>query len=131
MKRFLLLFLAIMLTASFASASEPQEDIEIIVDGETIHPEVPPRVIEGRTIVPARDVFESLGAEMEWDDENRIASGILDDKRVDMPIDSKEATVNGVTETLDVPAQIFEGSSDFQFSRGVGPSPVRSLINIM
>ena len=66
MKRFLLLFLVIMLTVSLASAAEPQEDMEIIVDGETINPEVPPRIIEGRTIVPARDVFEALGAEMEW-----------------------------------------------------------------
>ncbi len=108
MKRLFLLFVAIMLTASTASAAEPQEDIEIKVDGESIDPEVPPRIMEGRTTVPARDVFESLGANMEWDAENRKAIGILDDKEVEMPLDSKEVLVNEETEVLDVPAQTIE-----------------------
>ncbi|UMZ74074.1 stalk domain-containing protein [Natranaerofaba carboxydovora] len=108
MKRIVLLFFVFMLVSSSSFAAEPQEDIDIIIDDQTIETEVPPRLVDDRTLVPVRDVFENLGAEMKWDPEDRVASGIHEDQRVDIPIDSKEATVNETTETLDVPAQVFE-----------------------
>ncbi len=54
-------------------------------------------------------MFEPLGVTMEWDGDNQVASGILGDQRVDMPIGSRGAKINGETKMLDVPAQIFEG----------------------
>ena len=108
MKRIALLTLALLLVASVGLAAEPQDDIDIFVDGKEIKMEVLPRIQDGRTLVPARFIFEPLGAEMRWDDENQVASGMLGDHQVDIPIDSTEATVNGETEELDVPAQIFE-----------------------
>ncbi|MDD4530761.1 MAG: copper amine oxidase N-terminal domain-containing protein, partial [Candidatus Gracilibacteria bacterium] len=56
-------------------------DIEIIlfignniayVNGEEIKLDVPPQIINGRTLVPIRFVGEAFGADVKWDGDNRI-----------------------------------------------------------
>lgn len=42
-----------------------------IVDGKSIPLDVPPKIIEGRTMVPARFIAESLDALVEWDNASR------------------------------------------------------------
>lgn len=42
------------------------------VNGKTLTMDVPSKVIDGRTLVPVRFIAESLGAEVDWDGENRI-----------------------------------------------------------
>jgi hypothetical protein len=45
-------------------------NIRLIVNGQEITPDVPPQIIDGRVMVPARFVAEPLGAKVEWDGEN-------------------------------------------------------------
>ncbi|MBP1934837.1 copper amine oxidase N-terminal domain-containing protein [Ammoniphilus resinae] len=45
--------------------------IKLIVNGQEINSDVPPQVIDGRTMVPARALVEALGATAKWDDEKR------------------------------------------------------------
>lgn len=40
--------------------------IKLIVNGKVINTDVPPTVINGRTMVPARHLAEALGAKVEW-----------------------------------------------------------------
>jgi hypothetical protein len=54
----------IMATATFAMAANP---IKLIVNGQEIQCDVPPQNINGRVLVPARFVAESLGASVTWD----------------------------------------------------------------
>lgn len=60
---------AFILTATsiFAASSE----IGLIVDGKEVKPDVSPQIVDGRVMVPIRWVSEALGAEVEWDEENR------------------------------------------------------------
>lgn len=48
------------------------ENIRIFVNGKEIYTDVPPQVIEGRTMVPLRAVGEALGADVRWDDTNNV-----------------------------------------------------------
>jgi len=70
-KRFLAgLLVGLMLaTASWAVAAE--RPIKLIVNGKEVKTDVPPQIINGRTMVPVRFVAEALGADVEWDDANR------------------------------------------------------------
>lgn len=43
------------------------------VDGETIIPEVPQQIIDGRFMLPLRAIGEALGAEVDWDAETKTA----------------------------------------------------------
>lgn len=71
MKKFIsgLLVGLIIASSGFVFANNP---IKMIVNGTEIHADVPPQVIDGRTMVPARALAESLGAEVTWDAENHI-----------------------------------------------------------
>ncbi|MGB9867404.1 MAG: copper amine oxidase N-terminal domain-containing protein [Bacillota bacterium] len=42
--------------------------IKLLVDGKEILPDVPPKVIGGRVMVPLRWVTEALGARVDWDE---------------------------------------------------------------
>lgn len=57
----------ILTTTTFVLAEQP---IKLIVNGKEIQSDVPPQVINGRTMVPARFLAEALGAKAEWDAAN-------------------------------------------------------------
>ena len=57
----------IMATATFALAGNP---IKLIINGQEIQCDVSPQNINGRVLVPARFVAESLGASVAWDGVN-------------------------------------------------------------
>jgi len=53
-------------------------NIKIIINGKEIETDVPPQIIDGRVMVPARFVAEPLGAIIKWDEKRKtinIASG--------------------------------------------------------
>jgi hypothetical protein len=76
------------------------------VFGEIKENDVEPIIRNDRTMLPARFVAENLGAEVEWDAENRVVTVKSADVEIKLTIDSAVATVNGVEETLDSPAFI-------------------------
>lgn len=61
----------VLASFSLASASGISNVVRLIVNGEdiTFHSDVPPQIINGRTLVPARALAEKLGATVEWDEE--------------------------------------------------------------
>ena len=91
------------------SQMQTKDIITIMVDGVYVdcakYGQMPV-IVEGRTLVPLRSVFEALGATVEWDNETRSVASVKGDVTVTLAVDSKEMTVNGTVKTLDVPAQI-------------------------
>ncbi len=82
------------------------EGITILIDGEKLVCDQPPVIIEGRTLVPMRAIFEKLGAEVGWDGATSTASGVKDGKTVSFVIGEKFIGINAEKKALDVPAQI-------------------------
>lgn len=83
--------------------------VNLYVDTELIETDTPPTVVDGRTLVPVRAIFEAIGATVEWDNDTRTATGYRDGVIVSIQIGSTTAYVNGEARTLDVPAQIING----------------------
>ncbi len=46
---------------------------DFYVNGESVHPDVPQQIINGRFMLPLRAVGDAVGAEIEWDGENKVA----------------------------------------------------------
>ena len=44
-----------------------EENIKVVLNGEEIAFDVPPQLIDDRTMVPMRAIFEALGADVYWD----------------------------------------------------------------
>ncbi len=59
---------ALLFMGSSAIADSP---IKLIVNGQLIQCDVPPQIINGRVMVPARFVAEPLGASVVWDEGGR------------------------------------------------------------
>ncbi|OWZ84115.1 stalk domain-containing protein [Natranaerobius trueperi] len=107
--KILALSLMLMLFLSSSVLADDSMEVDVIVDGDEVELDEPARMEKGRTLLPARDVFEGIGAEMDWDPDTQTASGTLDDTVVEIPLGSNEATVDDEQEDLDVKAQTFEG----------------------
>ena len=77
-------------------------EIPVFIDGRLIDFDVAPTIINGRTMVPMRKIFEELGAEVNWDDSTKTVTSIKDGVEVVLQIGNKEAYVNNELNTLDV-----------------------------
>lgn len=100
MKKLLSFFIALLLLAASANA------VDLYVDTTKIETDTPPTVIDGRTLVPVRAIFEALGATVDWDGTTNTATGTRDGVVVSIQINNTTAYVNGEAKILDVPAQL-------------------------
>lgn len=81
-------------------------DTDAVVNGKVIKNDVPPIIKNNRTMVPARFIAESLGAEVDWDEsmEKVTIRGVDrngEDVEIILYIDSDKASVNGKEIILD------------------------------
>ncbi len=83
--------------------------VTVFLDGKKIKFDQIPVIDEGRTLVPLRAIFEAIGAEVEWDGETKTITAADGENDIKLVIDKSEATVNGETVTLDVPAKLVNG----------------------
>ncbi|MBE7054372.1 MAG: hypothetical protein E7391_08935 [Ruminococcaceae bacterium] len=107
MKKVLALILSFMMIVScFSCIVFADNEIKITLNGTALTMDQPPIIVEGRTLVPVRAIFEALGATVTWDDATKTATGVLGGTTVSLQINNTQAKVNGLDVTLDVPAQI-------------------------
>jgi hypothetical protein len=88
------------------------DTIGAIVNGQSVNfADQQPANVDGRVLVPVRGVFETLGFAVDWNGEARQATLSRANDIVIITIDSTTFTTNGISHTLDVPAQIIAGST--------------------
>ncbi len=80
--------------------------IEIYINEQKIESDVPPIIVNDRTLAPVRVISENLGAEVYWDNDNRLVQVITPSKTIILKIDDRKALVDGQEILLDVPAKI-------------------------
>jgi len=68
-----------------------------------------PAIVENRTLVPLRAIFDELGAGIEWDQSTHIVTAVRGNITITIQIGSNILTKNGEQITLDVPPQIIDG----------------------
>ncbi|MBS5135891.1 MAG: copper amine oxidase N-terminal domain-containing protein [Oscillospiraceae bacterium] len=83
--------------------------IDLFVDGSQLELDVEPQVVQQRTLVPLRAIFEKLGATVTWDQATQTARAVKGTDTVQITLNSTTAYVNGVAQTLDVPAMAIGG----------------------
>lgn len=96
-------------SGSLATASQTDSEITVTIDGVPIYLNTPPQKVEGRVLVPLRAIFESLGAEVKWDNKTQTATGTRDSTTIVLGLNKTTATVNGKTLMLDIPAKKIDG----------------------
>jgi len=90
------------------------QQVRVMIDGRQVSfPDQQPVIINGRTFVPVRGVFEELGFEVDWISTSQTATldrgtGV-EIQRVRIPIGMYSFTINNVTHRFDVPSQTING----------------------
>ncbi len=112
----LMMSLSIMISCTFCTYdSFAEEGIKVSINGEDVVMDVAPEIINGRTLVPLRSIFEGLGAEVTWDSKNKTAIGETKEYIVKVKLNSNEITrTNKITNRseeieIDVPATSLNG----------------------
>ena len=75
-------------------ASAKQTGISVCVDGKEISFDTAVRILNDRTMVPMRSVFEALGAEIEWDDAAKTVRASRGEHTVSLTVDEDIMTVD-------------------------------------
>lgn len=108
MKKFLCLFLVLIMLLS-ATVFAYDKPISVTLDGEKLIFDVEPALIDGRTMVPIRAIFEAMGAVVNWDNDTQTAICTKDDTVVKMTIDSPTIYINDVPSQMDTSPVIING----------------------
>lgn len=84
-------------------------EVGIVIDGRKQSFEDKPVMVQGRTLLPMRALFQALGADVDWDQGTGTAVGFRDGVEVRIPIGSTSPTINGRPAKIDVPARLISG----------------------
>ena len=111
----LLLLLSMVFTCNAASreyyydgAWHPYDgnEFSLKVNGKTLKTSMPPIVFKDSSVVPAREVFEHLGAEVNWDGKNATVTVSYDKIEIFLKINSTKAKINGKTVSMPIEPKI-------------------------
>lgn len=74
----------------------------------------------GRVLIPLRLVSEQLGANVDWNQQDKVVTITKENTTVQLTLNSPNMTVNQTQVTLDVPAKLYNGSRTYVPLRFVG-----------
>jgi hypothetical protein len=86
-----------------------EDEIKVMLNGKQLTFDVPPTIIEGRTMLPLRAIFEAFGANVDWNDKESRVKGTKGSTVIELQINNKTAKVNGLGVELDVPGTLMSG----------------------
>jgi ElaB/YqjD/DUF883 family membrane-anchored ribosome-binding protein len=94
---------------ALAGSSAAHADIAVNLNGQPLATDASPMQIGGRTLVPMRDIFEALGANITWNSVAQTITAQKDLTRIQLAIDNPNALVNGRNVVLEQPATLVNG----------------------
>lgn len=86
MKKGIILLMVAFISLLASVSVSADEDINVMINGTAVNFDTPARIINGRTMVPVRAIFEALGAEVSWDAQTNTVTAENDIKKITMTI---------------------------------------------
>ena len=102
---------ALVFGATVTGSVQAQSAPRLVLNDRPFRTHVAPVTQDGRVLVPLRDIFEGLGARVDYDDLNRTITARRRGTVVHMALGSRRAEINGQRVRLDVPANTIYGST--------------------
>ena len=90
------------------TAISADDCIKVMINGTYLDFDVQPIIQNNRTLVPLRAIFECFGATVNWDVGSQTVSCLLEDKKISLVVNGKNAYINAEICELDVPAMIIK-----------------------
>jgi hypothetical protein len=83
--------------------------VQVVFDGKPLIFDVQPQIVNNRTLIPLRAIFEIMGANVEWNSDTQTVTATKDDTVVVLTIGDKSPTINGTRVSIDQPAIVING----------------------
>lgn len=96
---------ALLTTCSTAALAAPS----VVVDNQSLTLDQPPVIVNSRTLVPMRAIFEALGCEVNWYADTQAVVAQKDLQSMSLTVGEDTLYLNNKKIKLDVPAQIVNG----------------------
>ena len=137
-RKIISIFLTAVMLSAFAGfgnyAVFAEDNITVTVNGNKLNFDQQPIIKDGRTLVPLRAIFEALGAEVLWIEDEQAIAAQSGDTTIVMQIGKNQfgkmtSSDNGVMYDLDVPPEIINGRTLVP-ARAVAEALDLSLIHI-
>ncbi|MBT9155915.1 MAG: Oligopeptide-binding protein AppA [Firmicutes bacterium] len=112
MRKIIIIFALVALLlplAELGAVSAQVNPIRITLNGQPLTTDVAPITRNGRTLVPFRAIFESLGARVTWDEAANTVAGYRGRQAIILELGSTTAWVNGPSVRLEVAPQAVDG----------------------
>ena len=97
-KKIIASVLAVASVLTLSAGALADDNITVTVNGNNVSfVEITPFIENDHTLVPMREIFEALGADVQWDNETRtvISYDSISDVSITMQIESDVMYVNG------------------------------------
>lgn len=104
-----LMLCVLMLSVVFSNVAFASGEIKVAIDGEYVEFDVQPQLINDRTMVPLRAIFEALGAEVDWDNDTQTVIAMKDDVTVTATIGSTKMYIDDEEKIMDVAPMLLNG----------------------
>lgn len=110
MKKIISFVFCVMLAAVCSVSAFAEGDVTILLNGEEFVSDTAPFIENDRAMVPARAIFEAIGAKVNWDEEHKTVLMVYqkgeDFTSVVLQIGLDKAFVNEEAIELEAPAKI-------------------------
>jgi len=102
---------ALPVLASGDQAEEFSTIPKIVLNNRSMSFSTPPRLENKRLLVPLREMFDAVGATVGWNNAHQTATVDWGTKRIVLPVNSFEPTVNGAIWKTDVPIRKYNNTT--------------------
>ena len=105
----LVMSLILIITMSVGSVVFAADNITVKLNGQTLSFDVPPQLINGRTMVPMRAIFENLGATVNWEQSTQTVTSVKGTTTISLTIGVPSIIINGSAKALDTAPCVIDG----------------------
>lgn len=96
-------------TFGTSGASGSSGGIGLYLNGQPMQLDVPPMIIDGRTMMPAWGLIQAIGGKVEWNGGTKQVKMQCNGHTIVLKLDNKVAQVDSKSVNLDVPATVVNG----------------------
>lgn len=105
-------YVNLTLTYDYTKHKYNEEEVFVAVDGNKLTGlQMPPIILNNYTLVPAREVFEAVGAKVEWVKDVEQVYVSYGSKLVVIPINSNKGYINGIEAMMQTNAKIINNKT--------------------
>ena len=92
----IIISLILSLTALLSVSAYAEDEITVTINGTPLVSDVAPQIVNDRTMLPMRAIFEALGANVTWMGEDKLIFATKGDSMIVLQIDNPKMSVQKI-----------------------------------